>query len=418
MWKRALFHLALIGGLCAPPVLAQSDWVQIAPMPTPRTAAAVAVLNGQIYVMGGRDAAGMALGVVERYNPTADQWTTVGSLDKPRFNAAAAVLSGQILLIGGRAFDDDDDELEVTEDVEVYDLSRDRWESFDDLEGEREGLAAFAVSGFVYAFGGTDSLQTFLSDAEVYDESVGDWVDYPFWELSVPRAAFAAVPEGDGVLIFGGFSTFGPLADVEHYIPGDPSDIPRAPLPESRGGLAGAGVNDLIYAIGGRNAAGVVVDRVDVYNPAQDLWSPGAALPEPREAAVAAAVDTVLYVFGGNTDSGALATTSLALMTTTAVEPGAPSAQGLALELAGPNPFRAVTALTLTLERPRTVTVAVYDALGRQVAMLHQGPLAAGGHRLDWDGSGEAQHVLPSGLYLVRAQAGSTHAVQRLTRLR
>jgi N-acetylneuraminic acid mutarotase len=416
MWKRALYRLVLIGWMLVPPVLAQSAWVEVAPMPTPRTAAAVAVLNGQIYVIGGRNAAGMALGVVERYNPTLNQWTTVGSLREPRFNAAAAVLSGQILLMGGRAFDDN--ELEVTKDVEVYDLSRDRWESFDDLEDEREGLSAFSVSGFVYAFGGINEMKTFLNDAEVYNESEEDWEDYPFWTLTVPRAAFSAVPEGDGVLIFGGFSTFGPLADVEHYIPGETGDTPRAALPEPRGGLAGAAAEGLIYAIGGRNAMGFVVDRVDVYDPALDIWDSSVALPEPREGAVAASVGTALYLFGGHTDTGALPTTSLKLMTTTAIESGMPPTQDLALDLAGPNPFRMHTALMLTLERSQAVTVAVYDALGRQVAVLHEGPLIAGQHRLDWDGRSGSRQVLPSGFYLVRAQTSGADAIQRLMRVR
>jgi hypothetical protein len=46
----------------------------------------------------------------------------------------------------------------------------------------------------------------------------------------------------------------------------------------------------------------------------------------------------------------------------------------------------------------QTVRVEVLDALGRRVALLHDGPLAAGAaHRLAFEGSG-----LPSGVYVVR----------------
>jgi hypothetical protein len=42
--------------------------------------------------------------------------------------------------------------------------------------------------------------------------------------------------------------------------------------------------------------------------------------------------------------------------------------------------------------------MALYDVLGREVAVLHDGPLAAGAHRLALDAS-----RLPPGVYVVRA---------------
>ena len=380
-------------------------------MPTPRTAAAIAVLNGQIYVMGGEDATGLATGVVERYDPVANQWAAMDSLRKERANAAAAVLDGHILLMGGRT-----DEGEVTADVEIYDPAMDDWESFPSMQEDREGLVAFTLDNVVYAFGGLGDRNNLRDDVEVYDSGEGHWEAYPLWTLSVPRAAFASVVEDNGVLIFGGYSAFGPLADVEFYVPGSNDAEMRATLPEPRGGLASATAGGLVYAIGGRNAAGAVVARVDRYNPMADSWSAGEALPSPREGAAAAAVGDVVYLFGGQGGNGTLLTTSLQLAVGTASEPEAP-ASGFTLSLAGPNPFSRHTAVMLTLDRPETVTVAVYDVLGRQVALLHDGLLGAGAHRMIWEVS-SATGILPAGLYLVRAEAGPRYAVQRLTRVR
>jgi hypothetical protein len=66
-----------------------------------------------------------------------------------------------------------------------------------------------------------------------------------------------------------------------------------------------------------------------------------------------------------------------------------------------PNPFSASTRLELTVDEPSELTVAVFDALGRRVAVLHEGPLRASTYTLRVD-AGD----LPPGLYLVRATDG------------
>ena len=71
------------------------------------------------------------------------------------------------------------------------------------------------------------------------------------------------------------------------------------------------------------------------------------------------------------------------------------------LSAARPNPFSASTRLELTLDRTSALTVAVFDALGREVVRLHEGTLQAGTYALTLDGA-----RLPTGLYLVRATDG------------
>ncbi|MDX1548783.1 MAG: T9SS type A sorting domain-containing protein, partial [Rhodothermales bacterium] len=59
------------------------------------------------------------------------------------------------------------------------------------------------------------------------------------------------------------------------------------------------------------------------------------------------------------------------------------------------------------------IRVAVYDALGREVARLHEGPLAAGTHRLTFDAAD-----LPSGTYLIRAGGGGAVQTRAVTLVR
>ena len=82
-----------------------------------------------------------------------------------------------------------------------------------------------------------------------------------------------------------------------------------------------------------------------------------------------------------------------------------------AFELADiyPNPFGARTAtLTLAVRESQAVTVTLYDALGRAVAMLHDGWIEAGAaFPMEIDAAG-----LANGLYIVRA-AGTDFATTR-----
>ncbi len=78
-----------------------------------------------------------------------------------------------------------------------------------------------------------------------------------------------------------------------------------------------------------------------------------------------------------------------------------------------PNPAVTEAGVALTLAASSEVRVAVYDVLGRRVAVLHEGPLGAGEHVLRFD----AQN-LPAGLYLVRAEGEGFAAARRVTVVR
>ena len=80
---------------------------------------------------------------------------------------------------------------------------------------------------------------------------------------------------------------------------------------------------------------------------------------------------------------------------------------------AGPNPFNRATAVTLSVPAAGAVRVEVIDALGRQVAVLLDGEVAAGVHRLPLAGV-----TLPSGVYTVRARSAAASRSVRLTRVR
>ncbi|WP_420454833.1 T9SS type A sorting domain-containing protein [Rubrivirga sp.] len=82
--------------------------------------------------------------------------------------------------------------------------------------------------------------------------------------------------------------------------------------------------------------------------------------------------------------------------------------QPFRLSAPSPNPFTSSTRLTLTVEQATSLSVAVHDALGRRVALLHDGTVQAGTYTLRVDAND-----LPPGLYLVRATDGRGQTATR-----
>lgn len=72
-----------------------------------------------------------------------------------------------------------------------------------------------------------------------------------------------------------------------------------------------------------------------------------------------------------------------------------------ALHASYPNPFNPSAEIAFDLPETGHVELVIYDAVGREVMRLVDGPLAAGTHRVTWQAEG-----LPSGVYLCRLVAG------------
>ncbi|MBS1262317.1 MAG: hypothetical protein MAG453_01660 [Calditrichaeota bacterium] len=78
-----------------------------------------------------------------------------------------------------------------------------------------------------------------------------------------------------------------------------------------------------------------------------------------------------------------------------------------------PNPFNPSVTVPVTLGAASDVRMLVYDVLGREVATVHAGKLAAGGHTMSWTADGVA-----SGVYFLRIDAGKVASTQKVVLMR
>lgn len=135
-------------------------WDTAAPSPMARNSAAGAVLDGALWLAGGRTVGGGGTGRLDRYDPQADRWDTLAPIPfSTRSNAqvggglALAAAGRHLVAFGGEWFAGEGGG-GVFQETWIYDPSRDAWTAGPDMLTPRHGLAAASVDGVVYAVAG------------------------------------------------------------------------------------------------------------------------------------------------------------------------------------------------------------------------------------------------------------------------
>lgn len=168
------------------------------------------------------------------------------------------------------------------------------------------------------------------------------------------------------------------------------------------------------FAVGGAEALVAGSGALSAYSTADGslLRSLPAAYGTPRLGAVAA-TGTAVTVYTTQGFQGlppgtpptaivALRQSDLTLVSSTVASEAPASRDGVALGVPAPHPVAGPAEVRVTLAQAADVRVALFDVLGRRVARVADGPLAAGEHRLAFDASGLA----PGAYVLVLDGAG------------
>ena len=92
--------------------------------------------------------------------------------------------------------------------------------------------------------------------------------------------------------------------------------------------------------------------------------------------------------------------------------------QAFSLEQNAPNPFNSETVIRFALPQPGQVELAIYNLFGQPVAVLVQGPSAAGTFSVRWDSRDQTGRAVTSGVYLYQLRAGEHTEVRKLLLLR
>jgi N-acetylneuraminic acid mutarotase len=222
--------------------IATNTWSTGAPMPDMRSFMASGYFNGKIYLVGGYSTVNVdpSFGQVWEYDPVTDTWNTSrtsmpATLGGPGFG----VINGHMYVAGGR--DINNTNLNTLYD---YDIAADTWTQRANLPSGTNGPGSAVIGGKLWVFGGGNP---FLGSAgmalagkkgvrvpdttnilQIYDPVSDNWSSGP--SLNQVRWLPAGTHVGDTAVVVGGHTGIDTTASVEVNVTsgGCPSPTPTA----------------------------------------------------------------------------------------------------------------------------------------------------------------------------------------------
>jgi len=273
-------------------------WSARAPMPTPRRFTAFGVINGLLYVAGGKDVNLAVVKTLEVYNPATNTWTTAKPLNSARVGAAYGVINGILYVAGGT------NQSNVSlATVESYNPATNTWTNRASMPDVRNFGASAVVNGILYvAAGGTPSGQT--NAVFAYDPVANTWSI----KASLPAVRNDAVGASVGNLFYviGGQQNNTNDGALQVYDPVTDTWTQAATMGTPRFHANAVVYNGLIYVAGGLLTGAIASPVTEYYDPGSNTWTRVADMMAGRSGAAIGNIGGVLYVAGGSANGGVL----------------------------------------------------------------------------------------------------------------
>jgi N-acetylneuraminic acid mutarotase len=195
---------------------ASDRWHQGPDLPQPRAEGVAAAVLGKVYLIGGRvpSVSGAThfndhqdTVLAEVLDPATGSWDRLPDAPTARNSAASAVIDGRIYVVGGRtALKQSDGTLRQVNvsTLEVFDPDSKTWMARAPMPEARGGLAAAAHRGKLYVFGGEQWVpdQKVFAESWVYDPTDNRWTALP--PMPTARHGLGAAALDDQIHVFGG----------------------------------------------------------------------------------------------------------------------------------------------------------------------------------------------------------------------
>jgi N-acetylneuraminic acid mutarotase len=140
--------------------IATGTWSPAAPMLTARNHHGASLIDGKIYVVGGRIGSTFIIGLSnnvstnEVYDIGKNTWAAVLGMPTPRSGVGTAVLNGRMHVLGGEAYLND--LVGTYRTHEAFDPKTNAWQRLAPMPTPRHGLAVAEIGGKMYAVSGSN----------------------------------------------------------------------------------------------------------------------------------------------------------------------------------------------------------------------------------------------------------------------
>ena len=277
---------------------------------------AAGVLDKSIVLVGGRTGQ-TTLSRVDAYNVETRTWRQLPPLPAPReLMLGATLINGKLYVAGGRTPDGID-----RKTLFVYDPVTNTWTRKADMP--RAGCTGVQanVGGQLYVYtlcGTSDDLTLFAK----YNPSTDKWVRLPLPALLSEIHQFSPVAGAINGKFYltGGADAWGRPDRVLHvYDPATRSWTAKSPMPTGRDNAFAAVFGGKLLVAGGlvwpEGGSMVATDVVEAYDPVTDSWSTGPSMLAPRSQGASATAGGKFYAMGGMEASGVVSNAVEALST-------------------------------------------------------------------------------------------------------
>lgn len=223
-------------------------WTVMSALPIGIRRSSMVEHDGRLYLLGGMDGAGNAIGTCLRYEVGLNAWTPIASMPT-RWGHASAYFDGKIYVFGGYSTAG---MVHMTA-TSVYDIATDSWSVGSPLPTWRALMQAREVGGRIYVMGG--SLQGPLTAVnEAYDPATDSWTALA--PLPGGRANYGAVADNarGRIYVIGG-ETIGATNSCLQYEVAANSWVQINSMNQPRQAMAAGLIGGKIYASQGIGAA-------------------------------------------------------------------------------------------------------------------------------------------------------------------
>lgn len=203
-------------------IVAQA-WSKGVPLPTPRGALTATAVEGKIYAIGGAKNPSYStpelrptvpvenLAINEVFDTATSTWSTARPMLTARNHHGAALIDGKIYVVGGRVGSTFIIGLSTNVNTnEAYDLAKDTWSSVFGVPTARSGVGVAVLNGRMHVLGGeaylNDLVGTFRTH-EAYDPKTNSWDRLP--PMPTPRHGLAVVEIGGKIYAVSGANVAG-----------------------------------------------------------------------------------------------------------------------------------------------------------------------------------------------------------------
>ena len=296
-----LLVFALIGGSSTGAGAKAGGWKDLAPMAQPRSEAAFAQTDSELYMVGGFSPTPVNTSAVEIYDFGKDSWRAGPPLPLPLNHAMAAAHDDKVYVAGGY--------LAVVFGATntAFVLDGGSWSPLPPMPETRAAGAMVTLKDKIYVIGGFEQQGELATTTLVYDIEAGTWSSIP--GMPNPQEHLTAVAYRDSIIVIGGRTP--PVVNTPAVWRWKPSDS-WTELPGMSVGRSGHACslvkNRFIGCVGGEDELGVF-PTAEVLDLKKMGWRMLPLLSPARTGSAAAAHGWNLITAGGTSDSADLTET-------------------------------------------------------------------------------------------------------------